>query len=194
MKIYLLIGLVSLLSVFLHDKNAPENDAINNDGAIEWTLNRPLAWSDFSATPDFADRGTALTSSSIHTSYYLKNNRLYFNIQSFFHPQESWVKTKNPSAQLLQHEQGHFDLTEAYARIMRKMLQESTFSYYFYDDEISIRYNQVFDELDSMQKQYDAATQHSVNREAQTQWQRTIANLLQEYATYDNADFSVALP
>jgi predicted secreted Zn-dependent protease len=42
-----------------------------------------------------------------------------------FYPGSSWVKPNRKLASLLKHEQGHFDITEIYARKMSKAIREA---------------------------------------------------------------------
>ena len=50
-----------------------------------------------------------------------KNSVPDFSIKTYFDPNESWMLLKNDY--VLQHEQIHFDLTELYARKMRKSVE-----------------------------------------------------------------------
>lgn len=50
-----------------------------------------------------------------------KNSVPEFSIKTYFDPNESWMLLKNDY--VLQHEQIHFDLTELYARKMRKSVE-----------------------------------------------------------------------
>ena len=52
-----------------------------------------------------------------------KGKTIWFNVQAFMEPAQSWLRDTS-SATTLEHEQAHFDITEIYARKMRKELYQ----------------------------------------------------------------------
>jgi hypothetical protein len=73
---------------------------------------------------------------------------------------------------LLNHEQRHFDLTEYIVRKLNKDLVGK-------DSLMQLKLFKVYEEqLDIIQKLYDAQTNHSVDTAQQSLWNSTIDNLL----------------
>ncbi|MGB5507543.1 DUF922 domain-containing protein, partial [Robiginitalea sp.] len=93
--------------------------------------------------------------------------------------EKSWYHPELSNAGVLMHEQLHFDITELYARKMRKILSERTFSGNVRGDVRQI-FSKINRELKAFQDRYDLETDFSRNREAQQQWNKRIAEKLKE--------------
>jgi len=80
---------------------------------------------------------------------------------------------------VLSHEQLHFDISELYARRLRRRLQTAEFT-----DRVKAEVRQIFAEvnrqLSEFQDRYDGETDFSRNREAQLAWNRAVARMLSE--------------
>jgi predicted secreted Zn-dependent protease len=91
----------------------------------------------------------------------------------------------------LSHEQRHFDITEVYARKIRKMFREQiTRSNVEQVDDMLQTY---FAQWESFQDQYDLETQHALDTAKQEQWNKKIQQLLNSLSEYDKADGTVTL-
>jgi len=161
---------------------------------IVWTDGYKLSWNDFKGIPDRRDDTDALTSVSIYFSYTDNSkNHLDITIFAAFDKQESWLRRNKGSEYLLSHEQLHFDITELFARKLRKEV------YAFHQTSRSIKrdydyiFNQVYNELQRMQVLYDKETHHSLDKQAQTSWQKKIADMLEAYRDYKESNFSILL-
>jgi hypothetical protein len=55
-----------------------------------------------------------------------RETALDVRVEVEFYPNSSWVKPGRKSTELLKHEQGHFDLTELYARKAEKQYDADT--------------------------------------------------------------------
>jgi len=91
-----------------------------NDDQILWDSDRKLEWEDFKGDVDASmPKIEALTASIIEvSSSYYENEVPKFNVYSYFVKSKSWTKTNSVST--LAHEQLHFDITEIFARKIRK--------------------------------------------------------------------------
>ncbi|MDP6909549.1 MAG: hypothetical protein QF371_08585, partial [Flavobacteriales bacterium] len=89
---------------------------------IEWQEERVLKWSDFKGKPNKLSKNEALTDSGIAISLTCDDEHSEVKVESFFNPYKSWSKN-HTSDYLLEHEQLHFDITELFARKLRKQLQ-----------------------------------------------------------------------
>jgi len=95
---------------------------------IYWTEDYKLTWNDFKGQPDYnVETISALSSSGLMHAKGCKNNKLDYEILSYFEKRESWVKVEAYTDHHLKHEQIHFDITELYARKLRRALSEQNF-------------------------------------------------------------------
>lgn len=94
--------------------------------------------------------------------YPVGESSWYFNIIPVFSIQESWMIVK--SADILQHEQIHFDIFELYARKMRKSLLDIIKKNYNENltpdlaTEVTPVYDQLYLEMNQMQAEFDKQT------------------------------------
>ena len=87
---------------------------------------------------------------------------------------------------ILAHEQGHFDITEIFARRLHEALQNYQFNRRTFKKDIAQIYHSIVSEKEDYQKNYDAETDHSRNRKVQYDWLEKIDSLLTETAPYAN--------
>ena len=93
---------------------------------IEWSSAKRLTWDDYLAKPPSSTDAAAITSTALGVEYSLKNNNLAYTITCRFSKTNSWGRHKTDY--ILLHEQGHFDITELFARKLAKELKEYKFS------------------------------------------------------------------
>ncbi len=88
---------------------------------------------------------------------------------------------------ILAHEQGHFDITEIFARKLNEALQNYDFNKRTFKNDISEIYQSIVRQKEEFQKMYDGETDHSRKRKAQYEGLEKIQSLLDEtehYASY----------
>ena len=88
---------------------------------------------------------------------------------------------------ILAHEQGHFDITEIFARKLNEALQNYDFNRKNFKKDINDIYQSIVKEKEEYQKAYDEESDHSRNRKVQYDWLEKIDKLLEEtdpYAAY----------
>lgn len=159
--------------------SAPVTDAPvreEDEKHIPWLEERKLTWADFQSVPQVQTETVALTSTSLGLNYKLLNNSINYQITCFFTKQKSWATMKTDY--ILAHEQGHFDITELFARRLHQQLQNYVFNGRTYKKDISQIYQQVVQEKEAFQMDYDKQTDHSRNRKVQGEWQEKINQLL----------------
>ncbi|MGI8601345.1 MAG: DUF922 domain-containing protein [Chitinophagaceae bacterium] len=149
---------------------------------IPWMDKRKLNWDDFKSSPQINSDAVASTSTEMGLTYVVKNNIFSYNITCNFSKIKSWGIVKTPY--ILAHEQGHFDVTEIFARKLHKALQEYNFNYSNYRNDISRIYDNIVEEKEAFQKSYDKHSDHSRNHKHQVQWQDKIQELLLETALF----------
>lgn len=150
-----------------------------NKNLIPWTEDYQLNWADFKGRPDKNSNYEALTYSSIGFYTEYKDNKLIIHANCDFDKSKSWVKKGNEkNAQLLKHEQGHFDLTEIYTRKLRQAFSEVK------DDIAQKKVQSVFEknqkEYNIIQKKYDTETKNGTIADQQEIWNEYIIKQLEE--------------
>jgi hypothetical protein len=169
---------------------------------IAWSAARPLTWDDFQSPR----KGTKLknaagTAATGIKSFIIKDSAgiVVVDVYAVFDVKRSWKKKsmrENFKVYGLKHEQGHFDITEIHARLIRKK-----FSQYQAKQKPSVDTKKEFWNIvrryrkrcSRYQKRYDRQTKHSINKRAQTEWNVRIEDWLKELKAYVDrrADSSV---
>jgi hypothetical protein len=148
---------------------------------IEWSSKR-LDWNDYMAKPAHLSDAAAITSTAISFEYHVRKNKLTYSISCRFSRTRSWGRFK--TEYILGHEQGHFDITELYARKLSKALQEYTFDPRSYKEDLNRIYETVMKEKEDFQNEYDNDTDYSRKKDKQEVWLERIADLLEKYSNY----------
>jgi hypothetical protein len=157
--------------------------------AMAWSATRPLAWGDFRGRPPAAGTEGAQTAYSLFYGLRCTRDLFQFQVTAGFLPRDSWVKpavlaNADDSRRTLDHEQTHFDISEVYARRMRKhfadlfrpcdqpLEQWRTVAQKYLSDEASA------------QDRYDDETRHGLVGARQRAWSTDIAQQLKELAAF----------
>lgn len=181
-KLFGFLTLIGILTFFSFSQ-------VEREKAYIYWNQRPLAWTDFKGFAPASSPYVALTHSAIVLNYGGEGSSISFSVESAFYPKKSWKK-KNVDDYILKHEQGHFDITELYARMLRKEIQELKFKTY---ETIGSDVQKVFIKnsaaCDKTQDAYDLETDHSKKKEQQTAWDQKIETLLDSLADWSTPDF-----
>ena len=164
--------MVILLAVFLICGGAYSQEAIVWDSAAK------LTWGDFQGKIDSASPYSASTVSGIVYKFRLAGDGYSDSIMAVFYRGESWVRLPKDGA--LIHEQGHFDITEIFARKLRQRLQTFMPKRGGLAQQLKRLYGEVEAERVAMENLYDAETKHSADRERQVEWNERIRKELRE--------------
>jgi hypothetical protein len=149
---------------------------------IDWSPTRKLTWDDFKGAPDPASSNAALTNSGINVEFGMNDKKLTHSIRCRFNTEKSWGRIKTDY--ILNHEQGHFDITEIHARLLHKELSEYKFNGQTVNKDINSIYNGVMKLHVTAQKNYDLETNHSLDSTQQRLWDNKIVEMLKEYERY----------
>ena len=167
------LSVVFLLVLIGFSQNDPER--------IPWSESRKLTWDDFKARAQPGADYVASTSSGISfsLSYAEENGRskVDYSVVSFFNPEKSWYKVDRVSAHILNHEQTHFNITELFARKLRKRLATHQFTINA-KKEANILYQEIEQQRQEMQHKFDAETDHSRDIEKELYWESYIVKQL----------------
>ena len=142
---------------------------------IPWSATRRLTMADFKGHPGPSDRLAALTSADIKSNAACRDFVFSSTVTVAFDPNTSWFQNpKTASEALLRHEQLHFDITEAYGRIMRQKLV--AFAAKADCNKLQPAFNNVtkavYAAWDNEQNRYDQETGHGLNAVRQAFWEK----------------------
>ena len=148
---------------------------------IAWSPENELTWEDFKGKAPNNDRAAATTASGISYQFSTSGSsgeiELDYLVSTFFYPNKSWYQPSLCDSLILSHEQLHFDISELYARKMRKRLASSSFTQNV-KAEVKQIYKEVLDELEEFQNLYDDQTNFSRDLEHQLLWNNKIEEAL----------------
>ena len=171
------LALFIFCSSFVNDK--PGRDL------IPWNMSSRLTWGNFKAAPPANAYNAALTSSSISLDYRTDGQSLTYTIGCHFDQSQSWGRVKNEL--ILAHEQGHFDISEIYARRLNKAMNQYRYNSSNAGKDVGAIYQRIMQELQQRQNDYDEETDHSRNAAVQKKWLLVIEDELtglEKYAGY----------
>ena len=154
------------------------------DEMIPWAPDRRLTWEDFLCSPQRNTDAVASTSTSLGLAYQVKNNHLSYQITCNFSKTKSWGLMK--TNYILAHEQGHFDITEIFARKLHQSLLDYKINRNTFKSDIDSIYQSIVKQKEAFQNTYDDETDHSRRKAIQLEWLDKIQDLLNESSPYDN--------
>ena len=192
-NIFFFVGFITLM-----------NFSFVKDEFILWQENKKLKIQDFKADNKDTIKVNrqqflgAISAIRIEYSSFQRNKNSVpdFSIKTYFDPNESWMLLKNDY--VLQHEQIHFDLTELYARKMRKSVeslrQKNVTNISIYRKKIQ-RWNAMKEKASN---QFDADNQDYYikigqkilfqKNPKQEAWKKKVDRELFQYSLFKNAD------
>jgi hypothetical protein len=155
---------------------------------IVWNEERDLSWDDFQGTPDYNfDQVSALTSSGILHYKGCENGKIIYKVQAYFEKKDSWVKPEAYTDYHLAHEQIHFDITELYARKLRKALKRREFIC-GQEAEFDAFVAKFLRKWQQAQIKYDQHSHYSMRPKEQKEWEYLVAMELSMYDKYKHAN------
>jgi len=150
---------------------------------IFWDDNVLLTWNDFRKNYDSRTDYHALSATGIYSFWDCTRNRFSFIIGSVFDRDESWVMSwvqfdRKRKGYLLNHEQLHFDLTELYARKLRRTFVQLPNPCARDERELKQIVNDHLEEFQREETRYDEETRHGLDNERQYRWDRRVREQL----------------
>lgn len=158
---------------------------------IDWTANRKLTWEDFKGSPESVSNlnigAQTYCGFGFQTNYVTVFTKAKIFVRNTFTCNLSWVRPdQRDRADLLEHEQGHFDLCEVYARQLREKLQEKRLTVFNLNTEANAIFQDVYALYLDRQELYEKETNHGLDRQKQIEWARTIGDELNELSGFQN--------
>jgi len=153
---------------------------------LHWSENRKLTYNDFKVRLNTTEGNVAQTASGISISYEYNQEleKYVIEVYSFFTFSDSWMHKDGKNEYVLNHEQKHFDITEIYARRLRKELSETNINYKNIRTVTSQLYNKILDDWNARQTLYDTQTYHGLRRSIQEEWDKKISQELEDLKLY----------
>lgn len=151
-----------IIVFFVQQAKAQTVDTIN------WRASYKLKWSDFKRNPDSNSTNAAMTSTTISYRIIKKDTILDVIVTCAFNKPWSWNKYKN-NQDVLKHEQGHFDISELFARKFREAVRKKKFKE---NSGIIVLYSEMMDEKKKYNNLYDNETSYDGKKQAQ--WNKKI--------------------
>ncbi|HBF88716.1 MAG TPA: hypothetical protein DDX39_08755 [Bacteroidales bacterium] len=179
-KIITILFLLLSISVLAQDKNE-----------IAWTDSLKLTWNDFKGHSQKNNPSAAISHCSINFDISVQNDTAIIHVFNTFNKQKSWVKKNSDNDYILNHEQKHFDISEIFARMLRKQLLEEEFSYANIQKNLNKIVETNYHEAEKYQNKYDNETKHSLVVEKQEEWNLLIANQLKEFNNFTESELKV---
>ena len=192
-NIFFFIGFISLMSF-----------SFVKDDFILWQENKKLKIQDFKADNKDTVKVNrqqflgAISAIRIEYSSFQRNKNSVpeFSIKTYFDPNESWMLLKNDY--VLQHEQIHFDLTELYARKMRKSIeslrQKNVTNISIYRKKIqhwNVMKEKASNQFDADNQDYYIKIGQKIlfqKNPKQEAWKKKVDRELFQYSLFKNAD------
>ena len=155
----------------------PEGDT------IYYSAKRPLSWTDFKDRP----RENGFEAEIFTSIGYIERNEVvkgivnvHMAIKVDVPKSDCWVRGER-DAYTLNHEQRHFDIEKLVSEHFKQKLMAMELPVDNFYGPINIEYLDALREATRVQKQYDAETQHGMDRQAQEQWNEKIDKELLSY-------------
>jgi len=149
-----------------------------NEELVNWNPEKRLDWNDYKSRPDVRSEAAASTATYLGVNYSITSSSFNFKIICSFSKNKSWGRYKTDY--ILSHEQGHFDITEIFARKLNKKIKEYKFDRTSYKTDLQKIYQDILEEKEEFQNQYDDETDYSRNKEKQAEWLKKIEKILEE--------------
>ena len=175
---------------------------MSRSGDIEWAPGVRLRWEDFRGPVDPAASAerVAMTAASLSWGYGYGlergSGRCFYRItnidvQAIFNRQDSWIRPGHETHRVLEHEQGHFDVTQLFKLKLEALTREligvrracegasveeaSDFTEREARRAVSAVADRIWSEHVTAQEAYDDQTHHGTQGDAQRAWLEAIA-------------------
>ncbi|SKB56810.1 DUF922 domain-containing protein [Maribacter arcticus] len=156
---------------------------VQSQEEVIWEPGFRFTWNDFKGPVQIGSSAAATTASGISynfsTSYENNELKVEYTVGAYFYPTRSWYKPEVCNDVTLSHEQLHFDITELYARKMRKQLAITKFTENV-KEEVRKIYKTTLRQLNDFQNKYDSETNYSRNLIVQERWVNEIETVLKD--------------
>jgi hypothetical protein len=154
-----------------------------------WHKDSVMVWNDFKGSPIHNDEHYASSNCNISYFFDIINDTIYFEVKSYLDREKSWKKKTKNAKNLLEHEQGHFDIAELYGRKLRKELFEFTIPERSITDTVKQIYKKNIEKYKIAQKEYDTITRSGLDNNSQQTYLNKLEIYLQELSKFQKTHY-----
>ena len=164
----------------------PQEDA---GPEIPWSADRPLTWDDFRGVAPVGGVEGARTVYLLSYEWRCRGVDFTYGVRAVVLPLRSWAKphvlaSPAESRRVLGHEQTHFNLTETYARRMRKFFKELYNPCGLPEEQMRESAERFVRDEGEAQRRYDEETGYGLKAQPQGRWDRDVAESLANLAAF----------
>jgi len=139
---------------------------------LYWSAKRKLSWKDFKGSPDSLSGHNAMTTAGIGYGIRYGEKSFSYTVDCYFLCKSSWTMTD--SVTVLAHEQGHFDISELFARKMRKAFSAYVYNFATVSGDLRKIQLEMIRLREEMNNLYDKETDYSRDKKQQQHWSNKI--------------------
>ena len=154
-----------------------------------WSSDNKLSWIDFQDTPDKTSTMSASSNCNIQYYFDIIDDTILFEVKAYFDKSKSWKKENEIDSYLLEHEQGHFDICELFARKLRSNLMNFKIPKRHLTDTVKVIYNSIIELYKKEQSKYDYLTKKSLDKTSQETYLDTLFIQLEKLNRYKKLNY-----
>ena len=160
---------------------------------VEWNETYKISLEDYKGR--IADTNNFVnTNCGIYCIPQIVGDTASITIIAYMDKNKSWFRKKFADSLALEHEQGHFDLTEIFSRKLKKKIMAQRMTKRNFTKNIKILYESCWEDLQKQHTAYDRATQGGSVEFAQRTWQNFIKENLMLYYPYSTQTIRFPIP
>lgn len=158
---------------------------------VKWDAKNKISWDNF-PVKDTNDRFAAEVNTFFKANFYLKNDSVFCQVITYLNADRSWRKPSLQTGDVyaIKHEQKHFDITEIFARKIRKELIDNSVN----EQGVEKIYFENSKACREFQQLYDNQTRHSLDKKNQERWNKKISQLLHSLDNYKERSIHIKNP
>lgn len=151
-----------------------EKTKFNAKDVIYFNANKKLTWADFIGTPPPPSSVAAITSSGFGYSATMKSTNgkteIKILVYCYFSKPKSWVRVKNKTAYILEHEQHHFDASYLAAESFMQQIKAANITAENMNEVLGKLYKEAGTAMSKLQNDYDTETNNGLKKDKQLIW------------------------
>ncbi len=151
---------------------------------LYWNPERKLAWSDYLGNPDSLTATDPATATHLFGNFTIRADSMEVCCFAYFRKSRSWVPKDAQTETRLAHEQLRFDITELYARMLKKKVIDKVKDSVSAKEEYKKEFTTIRKAVRDRLFLYEAETNHGEDARKENDWEEKIAYELQEFGAY----------
>lgn len=163
------------------DKTVKTTTSASAATTFEWKEHSKLSWDDFRGpvgNPNDATVAVTHCGMGFKTAPVKDGEKPQIIVFNKFYTEKSWVMSDAKLPEILEHEQGHFDLCEIYTRKLKVALESVDFDKPNARKTLYDTYYRINAEYEDRQQRYEDETTHGTIDKEQKRWTSNIAHEL----------------